>query len=134
MALFKFTHQILEGETISVFNYGKHKRDFTYIDDIVEGIVRVLDRPALPNKEWRGDKPDPGSSFVLGEFINIGSSSPVDLMDYIDALEKSLRVPAKKELLPLQPGDVPDTYADVSDLFHEFGYQPTTKIKSKQFC
>ena len=76
-----------------------------------------------------GDKPDPGSSFCPWRIYNIGSSSPVDLMDYIDALEKSLRVPAKKELLPLQPGDVPDTYADVSDLFHEFGYQPTTKIK-----
>jgi UDP-glucuronate 4-epimerase len=128
MALFKFTKSILAGEKIPVFNYGKHRRDFTYIDDIVNGIVKVLDKPALPNQNWHGDTPDSGSSKAPWRIYNIGNNAPVELMDYIEALELALGVKAKKEFLPLQPGDVPDTYADVSDLVSEFGYKPSTSV------
>ena len=129
MALFKFTELILKGKEIPVFNYGKHKRDFTYIDDIVEGVIRVLDRPAVPNLDWDGHKSDPGSSIAPWRIYNIGSSSPVELKDYIEAIEKALSIKAKKELLPLQPGDVPDTFADVSDLINEFDYKPSTEVE-----
>jgi len=129
MALFKFTKAILAGEPIQVFNYGKHRRDFTYIDDIVEGVIRVLDRPAEPNPSWDGAHPDPGSSKAPWRVYNIGNNSPVDLMDYIGALEKALDRKAEMELLPLQPGDVPDTYADVTDLVGEFDYKPATPIE-----
>lgn len=129
MALFKFTKAILAGERIPVFNYGKHRRDFTYIDDIVEGVIRVLDRPAPPNPDWSGAQPDPGSSMAPWRVYNIGNSSQVELMDYIGALEKALGSKAEIERLPLQQGDVPDTYADVSDLVEEFGYKPTTQVK-----
>lgn len=129
MALFLFTKAILAGEPIKVFNYGKHRRDFTYIDDIVEGIIRVLDRPAPGNDNWNSDAPDPGTSKAPWRVYNIGSNSPVELMDYIGALENSLGLEAKKELLPLQPGDVPDTYADVDDLVKEFGYKPATRVE-----
>lgn len=129
MALFKFTQAILAGEKIPVFNYGKHRRDFTYIDDIVEGVIRVLDQPAQPNPDWRGDVPDPGSSRAPWRVYNIGNSHPVALLDYIAALEKALGRKAEMELLPLQPGDVPDTYADVSDLAKEFGYRPATPVE-----
>jgi UDP-glucuronate 4-epimerase len=128
MALFKFTKAILAGEKISVFNYGKHRRDFTYIDDIVEGVVRVLDHPAQPNPAWNGAKPDPGSSLAPWCVYNIGNNSPVELMDYIGALEKALGRKAEMDLLPLQPGDVPDTYADVTDLVEQFNYKPSTTI------
>ena len=128
MALFKFTKAILAGEKIPVFNYGKHRRDFTYIDDIVEGVIRVLDCPALANLGWDGAKPDPGSSKAPWRVYNIGNSSPVELMDYIAAIEKALNKKATLELLPLQPGDVPDTYADVTDLSAEFGYKPNTPV------
>ena len=128
MALFKFTRAILAGEKIPVFNYGKHRRDFTYIDDIVEGVIRVLDRPALPNPEWDDSKPDSGSSSAPWCVYNIGSNSPVELMDYIEALEKALGRKAEMDLLPLQPGDVPDTYADVTDLVKQFNYKPSTAI------
>jgi UDP-glucuronate 4-epimerase len=130
MALFKFTRAILAGEPLPVFNYGKHKRDFTYIDDIVEGIVRVLDRPAPKNPGWRGDAPDPGNSAAPWRVYNIGNSRPVELMDYIAALEKALGRKARLDLLPLQPGDVPDTWADVSDLAGEFHYQPATPVET----
>ncbi|MDR1349184.1 MAG: NAD-dependent epimerase [Zoogloeaceae bacterium] len=130
MALFKFTRAILAGEPLPVFNYGKHKRDFTYIDDIVEGIVRVLDRPAPQNPDWRGDAPDPGSSAAPWRVYNIGNSRPVELMDYIAALEKALGRKARLDLLPLQPGDVPDTWADVSDLAEEFHYRPATPVET----
>lgn len=130
MALFKFTRAILAGETIQVFNYGKHRRDFTYIDDIVEGIVRVLDRPAKSNPNWSGAQPDPGSSRAPWRVYNIGNSSPVELMDYIGAIETNLGKKAEIELLPLQPGDVPDTYADVEDLVTDTGYQPATPIET----
>ncbi len=129
MALFKFTKAILAGEKIPVFNYGKHRRDFTYIDDIVEGIIRVLDHPAEPNPDWSGATPDPGSSTAPWRVYNIGNSQPVELMDYIAALEKALGKKANTEMLPLQPGDVPDTYADVSDLAEQFGYKPSTPVE-----
>ncbi len=128
MALFKFTKAILAGKKIPVFNYGKHRRDFTYIDDIVEGVVRVLDKPAQSNLNWDGDNPDPASSSAPWKVYNIGNNNPVELMDYIEALENSLNIKAKKELLPLQPGDVPDTYADVDDLVKEFGYKPSMNV------
>ena len=128
MALFKFTKAILGGETIQVFNHGQHRRDFTYIDDIVEGVIRILDRPAQENSDWNSDQPDPGTSRAPWRVYNIGNNSPVELMDYIDALERSLGKKAKVEYLPLQPGDVPDTYADVEDLVQQFGYKPSTPI------
>lgn len=128
MALFMFTKAIIEGKKIPVFNYGKHRRDFTYIDDIVEGIVRVLDNIAKSNPEWNGDRPDPGTSSAPWRVYNIGSSSPVELQDYIAAIEDALEIKADKELLPLQPGDVPDTYADVTDLFSDVGYKPSMNV------
>ena len=130
MALFKFTRAMLAGESIPVFNYGKHRRDFTYIDDIVEGVVRVLDRPATSNPKWSGDNPDSGSSLAPWRVYNIGNNSPIELMDYIGALEKALDVKADMEFLPLQPGDVPDTYADVEDLVSEFNYKPATSVET----
>ena len=128
MALFKFTKAILAGEKIQVFNYGKHRRDFTYIDDIIEGVVRVLDRPAPASHDWDSTRPDPGSSRAPWRVYNIGNNKPVELMDYIAALENALGKKADIEMLPLQPGDVPDTYADVSDLVEQFDYKPTTTI------
>jgi len=129
MALFKFTKAIIEGDRIPVFNYGKHRRDFTYVDDIVEGIIRVLDRPAQSNSEWRGDNPDSGSSKAPWKVYNIGNNSPVGLLDYIEAIEEALDLKADKEFLPLQPGDVEDTFADVSDLVADFRYKPTMSVK-----
>ncbi len=129
MALFKFTKAILAGEKIPVFNYGKHRRDFTYIDDIVEGVIRVLDKPAQPNPDWSGVHPDSATSLAPWRVYNIGNNSPVELMDYVAALEKALGMKADMEMLPLQPGDVPDTYADVQDLVREFGYQPATPVE-----
>ncbi len=130
MALFKFTKAILAGEPIQVFNYGKHRRDFTYIDDIVEGVIRTLDRPAPSNPNWNGDLPDPGTSKAPWRVYNIGNNAPVELMDYIGALEQALGKKAKLELLPLQAGDVPDTYANVEDLVEQFDYKPTTTIEN----
>lgn len=129
MALFKFTKAILAGEPIRVFNFGRHRRDFTYVDDIVEGIVRVLDRPATGNPDWDGARPDPGSSRAPWGVYNIGNNRPVELMDYIAAIEKALGKTAQMELLPLQPGDVPDTYADVTDLVDTFRYRPATCVE-----
>ena len=129
MALFKFTKAILAGEKIQVFNYGNHRRDFTYIDDIVEGVIRVLDKPAQSNPNWSGDNPDSGTSRAPWGIYNIGNNSPVDLMDYIKAIENALEINAEKELLPLQPGDVPDTYADVDDLAKDFDYKPSMSVK-----
>ena len=129
MALQKFTNAILQGEIIKVFNYGKHRRDFTYIDDIVEGIIRVINSPAKSNLDWASDNPDPASSSAPFKIFNIGNNSPVELLDYIEAIEKSLGIRAKKELLPMQPGDVPDTLADVSDLIEQFDYKPSTNVK-----
>ena len=129
MALFKFTKAMLAGEKIQVFNYGKHRRDFTYVDDIVEGVIRVLDKPAAPNPNWSGDNPDSGTSSAPWRVYNIGNNSPVELLDYIGAIEEALGIKAAKELLPLQPGDVPDTYADVDDLVKEFNYKPSMSVK-----
>lgn len=129
MALFLFTKAILNGEKIKVFNYGKHRRDFTYIDDIVEGVIRTLDHTAEPNPDWSGKNPDPGTSKAPWRVYNIGNQSPVELMDYIETLEKFLGKTAEKELLPLQPGDVPDTYADVEALVSDVGYKPNTTIE-----
>ena len=128
MALFKFTKAILAGEKIPVFNYGKHRRDFTYIDDIVAGVIRVLDRPATPNPDWNGAHPDAGTSLAPWRIYNIGNNQPVELMDYIAALEQALGRKAEMEMLPLQPGDVPDTYADVTDLVEQFDYKPATPV------
>lgn len=129
MALFKFTKAIIDGSPIQVFNYGKHRRDFTYIDDIVEGVIRVLDRPAPPNPKWDGNIPDPGTSRAPWRVYNIGNNNPVDLVDFITALENALGKTAIKELLPLQAGDVPDTYANVEDLIEQFQYKPSTTVE-----
>ena len=129
MALFLFTKAILADEPIKVFNYGKHRRDFTYIDDIVEGIIRTLDNPATPNLKWNSDQPDSATSNVPWRVYNIGNNQPVELMDYIAALEKALGKQAEKELLPLQTGDVPETYADVDDLVEQFDYKPNTSVE-----
>jgi len=128
MALFLFTRKILNGEPIDIYNYGKHRRDFTYIDDIVEGVMRTLDRPAAPNPDWQGDHPDPGTSAAPYRLYNIGNNSPVELMDFIGTLEKCLGREAQKRFLPIQPGDVPDTYADVSALVADVGYRPETPV------
>lgn len=128
MALFLFTKAILEGNPIKVFNYGNHRRDFTYIDDIVEGIIRTLDHTAQPNPDWSGEKPDPGTSKAPWRVYNIGNQSPVHLMEYIETLENALGKKAEKELLPLQMGDVPDTYADVEALVKDVDYRPQTSI------
>lgn len=128
MALFLFTRKILNGEPIDIYNYGKHRRDFTYIDDIVEGVMRTLDRPAAPNPDWQGDHPDPGTSAAPYRLYNIGNNSPVELMDFIGTLEKCLGREAEKRFLPIQPGDVPDTYADVSALVADVGYRPETPV------
>jgi UDP-glucuronate 4-epimerase len=129
MALFKFTRAILAGEPIDVFNYGKHRRDFTYIDDIVEGVIRVLDRVAEPNPGWTGAAPDSATSSAPYRLYNIGNNQPVELMHYIEVLEQCLGREARKNLLPLQPGDVPDTYADVADLVEQFDYKPGTSVE-----
>ena len=128
MALQKFTKSILAGEKIQVFNYGKHRRDFTYIDDIVEGVIRVLDQPAMSNQTWDSGQPDPGSSSAPWRIYNIGNNSPVELLDYIKAIEDALGIKADMELLPLQPGDIPNTYADVVDLVRDFDYKPSITI------
>ena len=128
MALFKFTKNILEEKSIDVFNNGNHTRDFTYIDDIVDGITKTLDIPATKNSNWTGDKPDPATSKSPWRIYNIGNNRPVKLMDYIDALEKSLEKKAKINFLPLQPGDVPDTYANIDNLNEKFNYKPSTSV------
>jgi UDP-glucuronate 4-epimerase len=129
MALQKFTRAILSNKPITVFNYGKHRRDFTYIDDIVEGITRVLDRPAPPNPNWDSHNPNPSTSSAPFRVYNIGNNSPIELMDYIQALEESLGKKAEKKLLPIQPGDVLDTYANIDDLVEEFSYKPEVSVK-----
>lgn len=129
MALFLFTKAMLEDRPIDVFNHGKMRRDFTYIDDIVEGVVRVLDRVADPNPAWSGDAPDPATSKAPYRLYNIGNSQPVELMAYIEALEKALGRTAQKNFLPLQPGDVPATSADVDDLEREVGFRPATTVE-----
>ncbi|MEE9318910.1 MAG: NAD-dependent epimerase [Granulosicoccus sp.] len=129
MALFLFARNILAGKPIDVFNYGKHKRDFTFIDDIVEGVIRALDKVAIGNPDWQSDSPDPATSAAPFRLYNIGNNQPVDLEHYIHVLEGCLGKKAEKNLLPLQPGDVPDTYADVSDLIRDVDYKPDTSVE-----
>ena len=129
MALFKFVHQILADEPIDVFNEGHHARDFTYIDDVVEGVVRTVDRVPQPNPAWSGDRPDPSTSSAPYRLYNIGNHKPVQLMDFIACVETALGRKAKKNFLPLQPGDVPTTYADVADLKRDIGFEPDTPIE-----
>ncbi len=129
MALFLFTRAILEGKPIDVFNYGKMQRDFTYVDDIVEGVIRVLDKPATPDPNWSGDAPDSRTSSGPYRVYNIGNNAPVELMRFIEVLEETLGKKAEKNLLPLQPGDVPATYADVSDLVRDVNFRPATPIE-----
>lgn len=135
MALFLFTKRILEGKPIDVFNYGKHRRSFTYIDDIVSGVIGALDNIAEPDPLWDSDRPKSASSRAPYRIYNIGNQQPVELLKYIEVLEKCLGRTAKKNLLPMQPGDVPDTWADVEDLVTDVGYRPTTPIEEgiKQF-
>jgi UDP-glucuronate 4-epimerase len=129
MALFLFTRAILDGQPIDVFNFGHHKRDFTFVADIVEGVVRVLDRVAQPNPAWDSLHPDPASSRAPFRLYNIGNNNPVELMRYIEVLEQCLGRKARKNLLPLQPGDVPDTFADIDDLVKDVGYRPATPVE-----
>jgi len=128
MALFLFTKAIAEGRPIQVFNHGKMQRDFTYIDDIIEGVVRVMARLPEPNPAWRGDNPDPGTSYVPYKLYNIGNNNPVELLEFIEEIEKALGRQAKKEFVDLQPGDVVATYADVADLMQDVGFKPETPI------
>jgi UDP-glucuronate 4-epimerase len=129
MALFLFTRAILAGEPINVFNHGRMRRDFTYIDDIVEGVVRVVDRPAQPNPDWTGDQPDPGTSSAPYRVYNIGNNNPVELMHLIETLEQALGRVAEKNYMPIQPGDVPATWANVDDLSVDVGFRPETPIE-----
>jgi UDP-glucuronate 4-epimerase len=130
MALFLFTKAALEGKTIKVFNQGNMLRDFTYIDDIVEGVMRVIDNPATANEAWSGKHPDPASSSAPYRIFNIGNSNPVRLLDFIIAIEEVLGVSISKEFMPMQPGDVPATFADISDLARDMGYRPATSVKT----
>ncbi len=129
MALQKFAQAIIKKETIYIFNDGNHRRDFTYIDDIVEGLIRILDRPAPPNPNWSSDNPDPGTSKAPWRVYNIGNNCPIDLMYFIGTLEKALGKEAKKKFLPMQLGDVPDTWADTDDLIEQIDYRPNTSIE-----
>jgi UDP-glucuronate 4-epimerase len=129
MAPLLFTKAILEGTPIQVFNHGRMRRDFTYVDDVVEGVVRVLARPAVPDPAWSSDQPDPGTSRAPYRIYNIGNDRPVELVRYIEVLEACLGRKATKTLLPLQPGDVPATRADIRDMARDFGYRPRTSLE-----
>ena len=129
MALFLFTKNIIEGKPIDVFNYGEHRRDFTFVEDIVEGVIRAMDHTAAPNASWDPMAPDPGTSRAPYRIYNIGNQQPVELMRYIEVIEECLGRKAEKNMLPLQPGDVPDTYADAEDLVADVGYKPDTPIE-----
>ena len=130
MALFMFTRNIIEGKPIDVFNYGNHRRDFTYVDDIVEGVIRTMDHVAQSNDDWDSDEPDPGTSRAPYRLYNIGNQQPIELMRYIEVIEECVGKKAEKNLLPMQPGDVPDTYADAEDLARDVGYKPNTPIET----
>jgi len=130
MALYLFTEAILQDQPIKVFNHGKMRRDFTYVDDIVEGVVRVVDRVPEPNPSWSGAAPDPGTSKAPYALYNIGNNQPVELMRLIEVLEAKLGRQAKKNFLPMQPGDVLETYADVDDLIQDVGFRPETPIET----
>ena len=130
MAYFLFTRAILDNQPIKIFNYGKMQRDFTYIDDIIEGVVRVMGKLPQPNPAWSGKHPDPGTSYAPYKIYNIGNNSPVELMAFVEAIEEALGQTAEKEFLDLQAGDVPATYADVDDLMQDVGFKPETPIKT----
>ena len=130
MALFMFTRNILEGKPIDVFNNGHHKRDFTYVDDIAEGVVRASERIAEPDPNWTGNSPDPSSSSAPYRIYNIGNNEPVQLLRYIEVIEECLGRKAQKNFLPMQPGDVPETFADIDDLVKDVGYRPATPIET----
>jgi UDP-glucuronate 4-epimerase len=130
MALFLFTRNILEGKPIAVFNHGNHTRDFTYVDDIVEGVIRASDDIAQPNPAWDSARPDPASSNAPFRIFNIGNNNPVKLNAYIEAIEDAVGKKAIKEMLPLQPGDVNDTFADIGELVSKVGYRPSTPVKT----
>ena len=129
MALFTFVRNILDGKPIDVYNYGNHRRDFTYVDDIVEGVVHASDHIAQPDPKWSGEHPDPGTSRAPYRLYNIGNNRPVELMRYIEVIEEALGRKAEKNLLPMQPGDVPDTFADIDDLERDVGYRPSTPVE-----
>ena len=129
MALFMFTKNIIEGKPIDVFNYGKHRRDFTYIDDIVDGVIHTMDHTATPNPDWDAANPDPGTSMAPYRLYNIGNQQPVELMRYIELIEECVGKKAEMNMLPLQPGDVPDTWADTEALSNDVGYAPNTSIE-----
>ena len=129
MALFLFTKAALEGRSIDVFNYGEMLRDFTYVDDIVEGVTRIIDNPAQPNPEWSGKQPDPSTSSSPYKIYNIGNNDPVRLMDFIEAIENALGKKIQKNMMPLQAGDVPETYANVDDLVRDLDYKPSTSVQ-----
>ena len=130
MAAFKFAQNIFADKPIDVYNHGRHSRDFTYIDDIVEGVIRVLDKPATGNSQWNSEQPDPGTSQAPYRVYNIGSHQPVELMRFIEVLEDCIGIKARKNFLPAQPGDVPATYANVDDLMEDVGYRPSTPIET----
>lgn len=134
MSPFLFIRAILSGEPVQVFNYGKHSRDFTYIDDIVEGVIKVMNQPATADLRWSGLKPNPATSKAPWRLYNIGNSQPVPLMDFIHAFELALNKTAEKEMLPMQPGDVPNTYADTTELIENIGYKPQTTIEDGVKC
>jgi UDP-glucuronate 4-epimerase len=130
MALFLFTKAIFEDKPIQVFNHGRMKRDFTYIDDIVEGVVRVMGKRPQPNLDWHGDRPDPGTSAAPYKIYNIGNNQPSELNDFIAAIEVAVGKTAKKEMREMQPGDVPATFADIDDLANDVGFRPATPIET----
>jgi len=130
MAMWIFAKSILAGEPITLFNHGNMRRDFTYVDDVVESVVRLVDRPAAPNPQWSGDHPDPATSSAPYRIYNIGNNNPVELLHVVAELEKCLGKKAKRELLPMQPGDVPETYADVDDLMRDVGFRPSTPVET----
>ncbi len=129
MALFKFTKNIINGEPIEVYNFGKMRRDFTYIDDIIEGVVRIIDKIPEGNKEWNASNPDPSSSYAPYKIYNIGNNQPVELMDFVYAIEDALGIKAKIRFKEMQPGDVPETFADVDDLMNDVGFKPSTDLR-----
>jgi UDP-glucuronate 4-epimerase len=130
MALFKFTRNIIDGKPIDVFNHGHHKRDFTFVEDIAEGVVRASERPPKPNPQWNSDAPDPATSSAPFRIYNIGNNQPVQLLRYIEVIEECLGRKAEKNFLPMQPGDVAETYADIDDLGRDVGYRPATPIET----
>jgi UDP-glucuronate 4-epimerase len=130
MAMWIFAKSILADQPIALFNHGNMRRDFTYVDDVVESVVRLVDRPAAPNPQWSGNHPDPATSSAPYRIYNIGNNQPVELLHVVAELEKCLGRKARREMLPMQPGDVPETYADVDDLIRDVGFRPSTPVET----